>query len=160
MPFAEERFWKKVVKSQGCWLWSGAKDSCGYGVVVLDGRTRAEGRTGPFSGKAHRVMFQLVNGPIPKGMLVCHHCDNPTCVRPDHLFLGTNQDNQNDRYNKGRYGAILKLSEAEVILIRNLSLTHTQRELASRFGVNQSTISRIVNQERRARVTTPPREDL
>jgi hypothetical protein len=65
----------------------------GYGVIRYAGRVQ----------KAHRVSYTLNNSPIPDGMMVCHSCDNPSCVRPDHLFLGTQQDNMDDRMAKGRY---------------------------------------------------------
>lgn len=88
-----ERFWLNVEKSAGCWEWIGAKRSTGYGQIVKDHRNYL----------AHRVAWELTNGPIPDGMFVCHHCDNRTCVRPDHLFLGTTTDNMRDMVAKGRH---------------------------------------------------------
>ena len=85
------RFWSKVEKTEGCWHWTSAKDSSGYGIFQLQGKAR----------KAHRIVFILTHGAIDKPN-VCHHCDNPSCVRPDHLFSGTTQDNATDRNNKGR----------------------------------------------------------
>lgn len=90
-----ERFWQKVQKGDGCWVWTGA--------VVL-GKREKYGRF-LFNGKvrgAHRVAWELTNGPIPEGIFVLHHCDNPPCVRPDHLFLGTNSTNMLDAARKGR----------------------------------------------------------
>lgn len=86
------RFWIKVEKTEGCWLWTGATIRDGYGTITIDGR----------SVKAHRIAWELTYGPIPEGMLVCHRCDNPSCVRPDHLFLGTHADNVHDCIQKGR----------------------------------------------------------
>lgn len=98
-PDITERFWAKVDQTPGlgplgdCWEWQGHRMKFGYGVIRHDGRIR----------KAHRVSFALNNGALPEEMMVCHRCDNPACVRPDHLFLGTQQDNMDDRMAKGRY---------------------------------------------------------
>lgn len=98
----EERFWEKVDKNgptqphmkTPCWVWTGGKDGCGYGMIG-----RGPGTT---MGKAHRISFEWSKGPIPKGLCVLHRCDAPACVRPGHLFLGTQKDNAEDRERKGR----------------------------------------------------------
>jgi len=90
------RFWAKVDKSAGedaCWLWTARTSDGGYG------RFNAISTQGI---QAHRYAWEQVNGPIPKGLLVCHTCDNPPCCNPAHLFLGTNTDNARDRDRKGR----------------------------------------------------------
>jgi len=97
-----ERFWSKVDKSGECWTWtagSAGAPSSGvkYGSFWVGGKAKNGGR----SLRANRVAFETVNGPIPPGMCVCHRCDNPRCVRPDHLFLGTSEDNSRDRHAKG-----------------------------------------------------------
>lgn len=91
-----DRFWPKVQKSDGCWLWVAGGDSAtGYGRIRL-------GRAGTKHELAHRVAWQLTFGPIPDGLWVLHHCDTPRCVRPDHLFLGDCSDNMKDAATKGR----------------------------------------------------------
>lgn len=86
------RFWARVHKSDGCWEWQGTITH-GYGALTF-GSSRNE--------RAHRISWQITHGPIPDGLLVCHKCDNPRCVRPDHLFLGTPKDNTQDMMHKGR----------------------------------------------------------
>jgi hypothetical protein len=91
MPIAD-RFWAHVEKGDGCWLWRGAMRTTGYGSFFAEGHLL----------QAHRVAFELANGPIAPGMHVCHRCDVKACVRPDHLFLGTRSDNMRDALRKGR----------------------------------------------------------
>ena len=87
-----ERFWRKVVKTETCWLWTGAHLPAGYGMIGMPGG-------GP-NVLTHRFSYELHYGPIPDGLLVCHKCDNPPCVRPDHLYAGTQQDNVSDMIAK------------------------------------------------------------
>ena len=92
-----ERFWSKVQQSDGCWEWQGGKASMRYG------RFRYHTSTGEvLHVPAHRFAWTLAYGSIPDGMYVCHKCDNPPCVRPDHLFLGTPGDNVRDMVTKHR----------------------------------------------------------
>ena len=139
----KRNFWENVVKTPYCWEWAGSKQAEGYGRFNLHAGVRM---------LAHRVSWILTHGKIQAGLCVLHKCDNPGCVRPDHLFLGTRTDNDKDRDNKGRtkMGQQLpqtKLTFAEVQAI--LKSDETQTALAKRYGVNQSTISLIKNRKMR-----------
>lgn len=89
----EELFWSHVQKSSGCWEWQKSVSHGKYGQAYVRGRRWA----------AHRLSWTLTNGAIPPGLKVCHRCDNMKCVRPDHLFLGTQADNLRDMRQKGRH---------------------------------------------------------
>lgn len=126
----------------GCWNWSLFVDKKGYGHF---------GEPNGGMNRSHRGAFMAVNGPIPSGMCVCHHCDNRRCCNPTHLFLGTNADNVADREAKGRriapkgssHGGA-KLDESKVAIVRlMLDLGVKQERLASLFDVRRSTISCI-----------------
>lgn len=139
-----ERFWPKVMKSDACWIWTAAKNNRGYGFVGV-GRKMA---------LAHRVAWQLTHGPIESGLFVLHRCDNPPCVRPDHLFLGTAKDNTSDMVSKGRArggsspgesNPSAKLTNDNIASIRRMFAGGaSQCSLARTFGVSQSTIWRAV----------------
>ena len=88
----EVRFWKKVKKTVGCWFWLASTDRGGYGQF----------NTGDGMKKAHVFSYMLHKGRVPDGKLVCHSCDNPACVKPDHLWLGTYLENNHDMIRKGR----------------------------------------------------------
>jgi hypothetical protein len=137
------RFWSKVDTSSenGCWMWMGARRRKGYGVI-----------TDPRSTKqriASRVSYTLTYGEIPSGLCVCHVCDNPTCVRPDHLFLGTNADNIADkvakqRQTRGEKHRNTHLTDCQIKEIR-LACESGERQasVGRRFGISQSTVSSI-----------------
>ena len=135
-----QRFWDKVRigPRNECWEWLAYKQYKGYGIFGFNGNPKL----------AHRVSYQLSIGTIPEGMCICHHCDNPSCVNPAHLFLGTNADNTADRDAKGRHVALkgenngrAKLTDADVLAIRDSGLS--QNEIAAEYGVSQTVVSNI-----------------
>jgi hypothetical protein len=141
----EDRFWAKVAKKNECWEWIGASRNGRYGSIWFNGKIK----------DAHRVSWILHFGSIPDGMFVLHKCDNGKCVRPDHLFLGTQGDNARDMHVKGRWKAPdrrgeksgrFKLTWDAVRQIRRIrmevGLTH--QRLAIEFGVSASHIGQIV----------------
>lgn len=131
--------------NSGCWIWFGEEtvgNSSGYGRVWI--RT-ADGEKKKVL--AHRLSFETFVGPIPPGFYVCHKCDNPSCVNPKHLFLGTPQENSDDctkkdRNCKGEEKPLSKLSEEQALEIFN-NRTMTNRALAKVYGVHHSTIGTI-----------------
>jgi hypothetical protein len=133
------RFWSKVQKSPTCWNWIGAI-SCGYGHFNVNG----------IIYRSHRVAWMLAYGEIPPGLHVCHHCDNPPCVRPDHLFLGTMRDNIKDASRKGRIArgekqGSAKLDSEQVLEIRRTSTNPVGRSdviFAAKFGVEVHAIAK------------------
>lgn len=147
-----ERFWGKVDKSAGltgCWIWVGCRDSKGYGVIRVGGKNIG----------THRVAWEMTNGPIPEGggshgTCIIHRCDVRLCVNPAHLESGSQADNMADMIAKGRArhdnpargiaNNKAKLTESDVLAIRTIGHTVTQRELARRFGVHQSVICHIL----------------
>jgi len=141
-----ERFWEKVDKGSGndCWEWIGAKSN-GYGEIWYHGRHR----------RAHRVSWEWVNGPIPKGKFVCHKCDNRACVNPKHLWLGSIADNQRDMAMKGRStigerNPHSRLTEQDVREIRASSLKRC--ELAEIYDVGHQAISQVILRQNWAHV--------
>lgn len=143
----EERFWGKVIKGEGCWEWTGSRNAAGYGKIMVGSRSDGT-RRGLI---ASRAAWEMHNGPIPEGMVVRHHCDNPPCVRPDHLAIGTTRENARDAVERDRntYGVRIpqaKLTPPKVIAIRAaVADGWTQREVASQYGVSPSLIGLIAH---------------
>lgn len=158
------RFWDKVNKTDSCWLWVGTRTAAGYGQITM-----GRGRT----VYAHRVSYEMHHGPIPDNYYVCHTCDNPSCVNPSHLWVGTNSDNIRDAVRKGRHSSkthpdrqargdrsgsrlhperlarganhgLAVLCDSDVLHIHAaLSVGATTRSLAVRFNVSEVTIHDI-----------------
>lgn len=146
-PEFTERFWSYVLKTASCWLWAGSRDTHGYGQFRHQ--------------RAHRIAYELTKGAIPIGKLVCHSCDVPWCVCPDHLFIGSAADNAEDAVLKGRRpgaaprflntpkGAThhrARLTEDNVrdILIQTNANTATMSDLARKYGIARQSVRDIV----------------
>ncbi len=159
----EERFWSYVNKTETCWLWTGPHNKLGYGIL------NAGSPPNHIRIFAHRFSWKLHHGPFPAEVKVLHHCDNPPCVRPDHLFTGTQADNMYDAIQKSRRPLVpdglrvawernvrRKFSDDEVRQIRalydsqrhwprNKARPYSLKGLASMFGATFNAISHIVN---------------
>lgn len=159
----EQRFWSKAIADGSCLIWMANRNHRGYGMVGQFGKMRI----------AHRVAWELANNrKIPTGMSVCHHCDNPPCVKPAHLFLGTAKDNSRDMFQKGRANppvgdrngsrlhpervpkgeenANSKLTANDVRRIRRLYVPrgrYSARQLAREYGVHHDTVEKVIHRE-------------
>jgi HNH endonuclease len=135
----EQRFWRNVAKSDGCWLWIGATGNNGYGVMTRDGRRAL----------VHRVSFEMHVAPIAQGQVVCHTCDVRSCVNPAHLFVGSIADNNRDMWTKGRGRGLDphngKLTNAQrrdaVVRVRN---GETRSAVAEELGVTRQAITYLI----------------
>jgi len=141
LPLTQERIKKRadVDPGTGCWNWSGVLHKQGYGMI----------RSGRTHHLTHRASYKVFKGEIPDGLFVCHRCDNRKCVNPDHLFLGTVQDNQRDMKSKdrsmfGEKSSAAKLKESDVLQILSLKGGMTQRAIAKMFNVSPSLVCMIL----------------
>src|SRR3989304_2558125 len=126
-----ERFEEKILKTTDCWFWIGARTHAGYGLISGAGASRL---------LTHRVSWELTNQQrIPDGLSVCHSCDNPHCVNPDHLFLGTHRENMQDAGRKGRMGKPKNRPRAKQIL-RMLGEGQKPYLIARHFGMSEQAI--------------------
>jgi len=137
----QKRFWEKVTKTDACWLWNGYRNACGYGCAGIGGRKTM---------LAHRAAWEMVNGPVPAGMRVLHTCDIPACVRVDHLWIGTQQENIADMIAKGRMARgeqrSRKLTAQQVTEIRYARTSGMfLSELAKKYRIGYGTVHAIIS---------------
>jgi hypothetical protein len=142
----ESRFWSYVEKTEDCWLWTRSKNRKGYGRFCACPIANGHAIVG-----AHRFAYEITYGPIPAGMFVCHRCDVPSCVRPSHLFLGTDRDNIQDASHKGRMchgeeNHLHKLTAEQVLEIRSIYAEgeRSTQSIGDSFGVSRAAIRLIV----------------
>ena len=129
-----ERFWANVERTDECWNWTARTNEKGYGPFAVAGK--------PVT--AHRLSYELNVGKIVNGSWVLHSCDNPKCVRPDHLRLGNNLDNMRDKMGRGRHNGLHPAVKLSVEIARTIeSSSESKSVLAARYGVGQTTIMRI-----------------
>lgn len=141
-----DRFMSYVDKTRNCWLWKRSTDTNGYGQFYIVKKKHV----------AHRFAWKMIRGSIPRGLFVLHRCDNPPCVNPKHLFLGTQADNIHDMMAKGRMRSYFgggeqnfqaKLTFKQVAEIRRLRGVRLQRDIAANFGVSRKTVGAIQRME-------------
>ena len=151
----------KYINDSGCWVYKGHLDRDGYGSINIDNQRM----------KAHRAAYLILVGEIPTGFFVCHRCDNPSCINPAHLFVGTHSDNERDKDLKGRrlvtqLGKVSNLSKADVraILREYKSLTGIEldkyKTLAERYSCTMRTVERIVKRQFFKTVDEVPRPPI
>lgn len=133
----KERFFDNAIKSDGCWKWNGAMFPNGYGSLFYKGRNLL----------SHKVSYEIHNGEIPAGKIICHQCDNKWCCNPAHLFIDGYRGNAVDAIKKGLKFGRVALSSNEIIEIRNLSKEKTTQVIADEYHVSRSTIQSILSKK-------------
>lgn len=148
-----ERFWAKVVKTDGCWLWTGSSVADGsYGQMRWGGEAQAPKML------AHRISYEMVHGPVFDGMVVMHSCDNPKCVNPDHLSAGFPSDNALDCVSKGRWrrGSNDPIPEEKKTAVLELLASGVSKKSAARLvGISRTSVARLAKSATHA--STPSR---
>ncbi len=144
MANPQKPFWPQVDKSGDCWIWTGRLDQDGYGKYRFQLR----------AVRAHRWSYEEANGPIPAGLIICHHCDNPPCVRPSHLYAGTHADNDRDKRTRGRAPNVRPPASkplrtppevrAEMLAMRLEG--HTQKVIGDHLGLSQPYVSKVLRE--------------
>lgn len=150
----QEFFWTRVQETDDCWLWVGNINDTGYGRLEIRNQLY----------RANRISYRLAYGPFDWTLQVLHKCDNPVCVRPDHLFLGTDEDNQKDAVSKGRHmfqnyshhrrrGVEQHLARINDDIVRKIRKDpDPQRRVAEKYGIHQAQVWRIKNRKAWAHV--------
>lgn len=128
-----DRFWEKIDKTGDCWIWTAAKTNKGYGKLTIRRRTWI----------AHRFAFTITHGMIPSSAHVLHRCDNPPCCNPDHLFLGSNDDNIRDRIAKWRGRKLSKGQEAQAAQLYANGATY--RDIQEMFKISRAQVWRLLH---------------
>jgi hypothetical protein len=119
------------INANDCWVWQRSKLKKGYGKITIGSKKFGNRK----NALAHRISYEIFVGPIPKGLQVCHDCDNPSCINPDHLFLGTNQDNVDDKQKKGRIGVFAVINEHKAALIKRDLLVMKQKDVSLKHNI-------------------------
>lgn len=156
----QKRFWRKVEVTNDpkcCWNWKGGFSAFGYGMLVAVVGNRR------INFGAHRVSYFIRHRTIPEGLFVCHRCDNPACVNPEHLFLATNQGNQHDKVNKMRQSFsekhgrhILTCDQVQQIRVLSFFLKTSAAELAELYGMSHSAITSVLEGSNWKHLPLPP----
>lgn len=141
-------FWHHVHKTKDCWIWTASKSKSGYGKTSYHENNKLK------SIETHRASWEIEYGLIPRGICVLHRCDEPGCVNPKHLFLGTSLDNVRDRdlknrQMKGEKNHLSKLTNKKVRIVRKMAErgNFTHQKIADKFGVTQATISKVIKRD-------------
>lgn|SRR3990167_1209066 len=145
----EKRFWRNVKKTSSCWMWTSSTNDKGYGQTTITRKHKVHQNV-----SAHRMAYELTYGSIPGNQYVLHQCDNPPCVKPDHLYLGTAQDNINDcvRKNRNSFGEHRYCAKLLISDVQKIRLSYNGQRghfviLGNTYGVTPETISNIVRRK-------------